>query len=91
MLSGAQLVKLTRASLGLALRPDANEAVKKTLNSLATLVHGLAELRGVMGSGHGRDPTAEQPPKEVARLAVNAGVALGVFLYERHRSTGKET
>lgn len=79
-----QLVKATREALNLSVSPQTSETLKQTLSGLSSITQGVAELRGQLGSGHGHAPDAQQPPIQVARLAVNTAIALGVFLYEMH-------
>jgi hypothetical protein len=82
-----QLVRMTREALGLTAASQPEETLRKTVNALATITQGIAELRGQLGSGHGHHPAAAPPRPEVARLAVGAAVTLGVFLYEIHRGS----
>jgi hypothetical protein len=84
-----QLVKATRDALNLSSRGKTGDTLRQVLSSLATVTQGIAELRGQLGSGHGHHPSAARPPSSVARLSVNAGIALGVFLYETHREKAK--
>jgi len=81
-----KLGRMTRETLALTVEPDTAETLKRTLSSLATITQGIAELRGQLGTGHGDDPAAKRPSADVAALAVRMATALGVFLYERHRS-----
>jgi hypothetical protein len=89
-LSGSEdipkLVGMTREAINLTVQKRTDETLRKTLSSLATLTHGIAELRGQLGSGHGPHPKAPKPTPEVAWLAVRSAIALGVFLYETHRA-----
>lgn len=82
-----QLVKITREALNLDTSTETSETLRRTLAGLASITQGIAELRGRLGSGHGRHPAAERPPVSVARLSVNTAIALGVFLYDAHRDT----
>ncbi|HOY77059.1 MAG TPA: abortive infection family protein [Hyphomonadaceae bacterium] len=87
-----KLAKIVRDELGLASTINsADEAVRKGLASIATLVQSIAELRGQLGTGHGGDPAANRPPTETAGLSVRMATALGVFLFERHRATPSGT
>jgi hypothetical protein len=81
-----KLVRLTREAIGLDLPAETEETLRKTLGALSTLTHGIAELRGQLGSGHGPHPNAMKPSPEIARLAMRSAIALGVFLYEVHRA-----
>ena len=58
------------------------QAVKRVLGSLANIVQGLAELRNLYGTGHGRGPDHKDPWERHARLCVNAAAALCLFLME---------
>jgi abortive infection Abi-like protein len=85
-----ELVKATRAELKLL--PDdvpnaakGSDTIKRLLNNLATVAQGLAELRGLYGTGHGRDGKTRGVKPRHARLAVNAASALAVFLFETHK------
>ena len=83
------LVSMTREALGLKVNPRADATLRSMLGALGTLTGAIGELRGQMGTGHGRAPSTEAPPAGVARLAVNAAVALGVFLWETHEATSR--
>lgn len=61
------------------------ETVRKILGSLTTLVSGIAELRNVHGTGHGRSPTSRPLSSRHAKLAVGAASTLAVFLFETHQ------
>jgi hypothetical protein len=85
-----ELVKAVRAELQLLPGDVPNAAkgadsIKRILNNLATVVQGLAELRSLYGTGHGRDGKSKGVKPRHARLAVNAASALTVFLFDTHR------
>jgi hypothetical protein len=90
-----ELVKAARAELKL-LPDDVPQAskgadtIKRLLSNLASVAQGLAELRTLYGTGHGRDGRAKGVHPRHARLAVYAASALAVFLFETHkdRSSG---
>ena len=63
------------------------DTTKRLLSNLATIGQALAELRGIWGTGHGKDGAAESIPPRFARLAVGAAAALVTFLFETHRET----
>ncbi len=85
------LVTMTREALGLKVNPKSDVTLKSMLGALGTMTNAIAELRGQVGTGHGGAPETEAPPAGVARLAVNAAVALGVFVWETHEaSTAKD-
>lgn len=84
-----RLVKQVAASL--ALVPDqiekqssASETVKRLLSNLGSVSDGLAELRNLHGTGHGKLATAGGLELRHARLAVGAATTLASFLWESH-------
>ena len=90
-----ELVKAVRAELHLLPGdvPSAAkgaESIKRILNNLATVAQGLAELRSLYGTGHGRDGKTKGVKPRHARLAVNAASALTVFLFDTHRDRSGE-
>lgn len=58
------------------------ESIKKVLNSLGTIVHGMAELRNLYGTGHGRLGSKQAVYPRHAKLAVGAAVTLSTFLLD---------
>lgn len=58
------------------------EAIKKVLNALGTIVHGMAELRNLYGTGHGRPGNRQAVYPRHAKLAVGAAITLATFLLE---------
>lgn len=88
------LVKAARAELRLV--PDnvpeaakGAETIKRLLSNLATVTQGLAELRGLYGTGHGREGRSRGLKPRHARLAVSAAAALAVFMFETHKELGE--
>lgn len=61
-----------------------SEAVKHILRNLSAITHYLAELRGLYGSGHGRDGQHRGLEPRHARLAVASAVAFIDFVTETH-------
>ncbi|MDQ7842109.1 MAG: abortive infection family protein, partial [bacterium] len=53
----------------------------RTLSNLAQVVTGVAEVRNLYGTGHGRSK-APEPDVAHARLVVNAAVTVATFLLE---------
>ena len=85
-----ELLKVTRRELKLL--PDdipeavrGAETVKRLLSSLGQIGHGLAELRNLYGSGHGRSARAKGLSARHARLAVGAVATLVQFLFDTHQ------
>jgi len=88
----ADLLELNKATLkSLRLMPDdipekakGAETIKRMLSNLASVTHGLAELRGLYGTGHGKHGRTKSVHPRHARLAVGASSTLAAFLYETH-------
>lgn len=71
--------------------PDAArgaDVIKRLLSNLGTIGNGLAELRGLYGTGHGKHGSATGLGARHAKLAVGAAATLVVFLFETHRESG---
>jgi hypothetical protein len=92
------LTKLTFNELQLL--PDATndrskgtEVTKRLLSNLAAVMHGITELRGLYGTGHGKDGKTTPIDPRHARLVAGAATALATFLFETHKATsaGKQT
>jgi hypothetical protein len=86
-----QLIKLT--SRELQLTPDdipekakAADTIKRLLSNLATITQGIAELRNLYGTGHGKKAGVKGLSSRHAKLAVGAASTLAVFLAETHRT-----
>ena len=88
---------LTKATLKeLKLVPDGipqsargSDVIKRLLNNLATVGNGLAELRGLYGTGHGKHGKTSSLSPRHAKLAVGAATTLAIFLFETHKETLK--
>lgn len=61
------------------------ETIKKLLRTLGTIPQGLAELRNLYGTGHGKDGKFKGLTPRHARLAVGAARTVVSFLFESHR------
>lgn len=84
-----KLVHLTSKELhlipeGVSDHSDAEEALRRMLGSLSTLVGSISQLRNRFGTGHGPEPTHVGLPSRHARLTAGAATALAVFLWETH-------
>ena len=84
-----RLVKETRKVLRLL--PDdipnavkGSEVIRRMLGNLGTIAQGLAELRNLYGTGHGREGRSKGLSPRHARLAVGAAATLATFLFETH-------
>ncbi len=70
--------------------PDAArgaDVIKRLLSNLGTIGNGLAELRGLYGTGHGKHGASAGLTPRHAKLAVGAAATLVVFLFETHTET----
>jgi hypothetical protein len=63
------------------------DVIKRLLSNLGTIGNGLAELRGLYGTGHGNHGRTSGLGALHAKLAVGAAVTLTVFLFETHEET----
>lgn len=80
------LLKKARAKLDLDPKaPDgvslAADSLRRTLSSLGQIVIGVAEVRNIYGTGHGRSRSHELETAH-ARLVVNAATSIATFLLE---------
>lgn len=64
-----------------------SDVIKRLLSNLGTIGNGLAELRGLYGTGHGKHGRASGLTARHAKLAVGAAATLATFLFETHRET----
>lgn len=65
------------------------DVIKRLLSNLGTIGNGLAELRGLYGTGHGKHGNATSLGARHAKLAVGAAATLAIFLFETH-AEGKQ-
>jgi len=90
---GADLPELTKLlAKELQLVPDGisdstkgADTIRLILRNLSSLTHYLAELRGLYGTGHGRDGKHRGLEPRHARLAVGTAVAFIDFVTDTHR------
>jgi len=64
-----------------------SDVIKRLLSNLATIGQGLAEIRNLYGSGHGKDGKTQAVKPRHAKLAVGAAATLTTFLFETHKET----
>lgn len=62
------------------------DTVKRILSNLSTIGNGLAELRGLYGTGHGKEHRASGLEARHAKMAVGAAATLVTFLFETHKT-----
>lgn len=80
----AKLLKDVRRTLALE-SGRTGSARDRVLNGLSAIAAGVAELRNLHGTGHGRGRT-DEPDTAYAHLAVNSSTALAHFLIEMHKA-----
>jgi hypothetical protein len=73
---------------GISEEAKGSETIRLILHNLSALTKYLAELRGLYGSGHGRDGKHRGLEPRHARLAVSAAVAFIDFVTETHKQRG---
>jgi hypothetical protein len=86
----SKLVKDTRKALKLIPEniPEGAkgaEAIRGLLGNLGNIVQGLAELRNLYGTGHGKPGKSRGLLPRHARLAAGAASTLVVFLFDTHK------
>ena len=60
------------------------KTIKAVLGNLAMISQGMAELRNLYGTGHGKHGAHKGLPARHARLAVGAATTLTTFLFDTH-------
>jgi len=89
-----KLVRLTLKELELvpdqiAAQARGADTIRVLLNNLASISNGLAEIRNLYGTGHGKHARSKGLQRRHARLAVGAAATLGVFLFETYQEKSK--
>jgi len=86
-----RLVKLTFKELRLTAEDAAatdgalSNTIRRLAGGLSGAVQGIAELRNLLGTGHGKSAWHECAEPRHAHLVVGAATALGVFLFETYQ------
>src|SRR6266487_370072 len=65
------------------------DVIKRLLSNLGTIGNGLAELRGLYGTGHGKHGKTSGLSPRHAKLAIGSAATLSTFLFETHKETLK--
>lgn len=60
-------------------------------SNLGQISQGMAELRNLYGTGHGKDGRSKGLSPRHARLAVSCATALATFLFEAHEARQERT
>lgn len=92
----SRLVKEARGVLKLVPEdiPDSAkgaETIKRMLSNLGQISQGIAELRNLYGTGHGKDGQFKGLSPRHARLAVGSATTLATFLFETHELRKEKT
>ena len=90
------LVKEARGVLNLVPEnvPDSAkgaETIKRMLSNMGQISQGIAELRNLYGTGHGKDGQFKGLGPRHARLAVGCATTLATFLFETHEFRKEKT
>lgn len=75
------LTKRVRTHLGL--EGASSEHLKRLMSNLSQVIVGVAEVRNLAGTGHGR-VGSDEPDPALARLAVDCAVAASRFILDLH-------
>jgi hypothetical protein len=86
-LTKATLKELKLVPEGIPEAARGADVIKRLLSNLGTIGNGLAELRGLYGTGHGKHGSTAGLGARHARLAVGAAATLAVFLFETHKES----
>lgn len=86
-LTKATLKELNLVPEGVPNAARGADVIKRLLSNLSTIGYGLAELRGLYGTGHGQHGSTPGLSTRHAKLAVGAASTLAVFLFETHEQT----
>lgn len=86
-----QLLKEVQTALELAptdihAQKKGADTIKRTLSNLGSVAIGIAELRNLYGTGHGKGSNHKGLTVRHARLAVSASAALCMFLLETYEA-----
>ncbi|MDA3857516.1 MAG: abortive infection family protein [Roseovarius sp.] len=69
---------------GISSEAKGADTIRRTLSNLASITKGIAELRGLYGSGHGRDGQHSGLEPRHARLAASCSIAFVDFATETY-------
>ena len=81
-----QLYKLVQKELNLAPEDHQEQIFKQILSGCSGVVNGLGAIRNRLGDAHGKGAKSIRPLPRHARLAVNLGGTMAMFLIETHLS-----
>ena len=81
----AVLKELKLVPEGISDQAKGAEVIKKTLRTLSTTTQGLAEIRNLYGTGHGKNSRHKGLQPRHARLAVATAAAFAEFIVETYK------
>jgi hypothetical protein len=87
VLTKETLKQLQLVPEGVSEEARGGDVVRRILQNLGARGNGLAELRGLYGTGHGREGRATGLKARHAKLAVGAASTLVNFLFDTHKDT----
>lgn len=65
------------------------DAIHRLLMNLASVANGMAEVRNLYGTGHGKSAKTKGLQPRHARLAIGAASTLAVFLFETYQAQSR--
>lgn len=86
-LTKTTLKELNLVPEGVSEAARGGDVVRRILQNLGSIGNGLGELRGLYGTGHGREGRETGLKTRHAKLAVGAASTLANFLFETHKET----
>ena len=84
-LTKSTLKELNLVPEGIHEKSRGSDVIKRLLSNLGTIGNGLAELRGLYGTGHGKDGKSGGLSARHAKLAVGSAATLATFLFDTHQ------
>lgn len=84
-LTKATLKELNLIPEGIHEKARGSDIIRRILQNLGAIGNGLAELRGLYGTGHGKDGKTTSLTVRHAKLAVGAASTLATFLFDTHK------
>jgi len=86
-LTKAALKELKLVPEGINDESRGSDVIKRILQNLGTIGNNLAELRGLYGTGHGKNGKSGGLTARHAKLSVGAASTLATFLFDTHEET----
>lgn len=83
------LYKFTAKSLNLSPDQHTEKIFKQILSGVGSVVHGFGSLRNKLSDSHGVGVNKSKPSLRHARLALNLGMSVSIFLMETYENSVK--